>query len=193
MILEGYRRGRVEVAWEPQFRRSGRPDDRPGAGREAGDRFRSRLHPERAGHGRFSALNLADAGATVACIDIDEGRAHGIVAEIEAAGGKAFPVIADMTDRPGATGGRRGRGRAWAASTSASTSSAGPVGQGEDFTDDDWAWTIQNNLTQVFYLFQEVGRQMIGQGTAARSSPWPRSTASPRPPSTSPTARPRRA
>ena len=38
--------------------------------------------PERAGHGRFSALNLADAGATVACIDIDEGRAHGIVDEI---------------------------------------------------------------------------------------------------------------
>ncbi len=53
--------------------------------------------PERAGHGRFSALNLADAGATVACIDIDESRAHGIVEEIQAKGGKAFPIIADMT------------------------------------------------------------------------------------------------
>ena len=55
--------------------------------------------PSRAGHGRFTALNLADAGATVACIDIDGGRAQGIVDEIVEAGGKAFPVIADMTDR----------------------------------------------------------------------------------------------
>src|ERR1700754_109226 len=54
--------------------------------------------PERAGHGRFTALTLAEAGATVACVDIDEGRANGIVAEIEKAGGRAFPVIADMTE-----------------------------------------------------------------------------------------------
>ena len=54
--------------------------------------------PTRAGHGRHSALNLAAAGATVACIDIDEGRAQGIVGEIEEAGGKAFYVLADMTD-----------------------------------------------------------------------------------------------
>ena len=55
--------------------------------------------PERAGHGRQTSLKLAEAGATVACIDIDEGRAKGIVAEIESIGGKAFPVVADMTDR----------------------------------------------------------------------------------------------
>ena len=39
--------------------------------------------PERAGHGRQTSLKLAEAGATVACIDIDEGRARGIVSEIE--------------------------------------------------------------------------------------------------------------
>ena len=56
------------------------------------------------GNGRVTgghqlALKLAEAGAAVGCIDIDEGRAVGIVGEIEAAGGKAaFPVIADMTD-----------------------------------------------------------------------------------------------
>jgi 3-oxoacyl-[acyl-carrier protein] reductase len=54
---------------------------------------------ERAGHGRQSSLKLAEAGATIACIDIDEGRARGIVAEIESLGGRAFPVVADMTDR----------------------------------------------------------------------------------------------
>jgi 3-oxoacyl-[acyl-carrier protein] reductase len=34
----------------------------------------------------------------------------------------------------------------------------------ESFSDQDWQWTILNNLTQVFYLFQVVGRQMITQG-----------------------------
>src|ERR1700741_509682 len=55
--------------------------------------------PGRAGHGRRSTLRLAEAGATVACVDIDAGRADAIVAEVEAAGGKAFPVVGDMTDR----------------------------------------------------------------------------------------------
>src|SRR5580658_9908713 len=53
--------------------------------------------PERAGHGRITALKLAEAGADVACIDIDGGRAEAIVAEITAAGGRAFAVVADMT------------------------------------------------------------------------------------------------
>ena len=32
-------------------------------------------------------------------------------------------------------------------------------------TQADWEWTIRNNLTHVFDLFQVVGRRMIGQGT----------------------------
>ena len=122
--------------------------------------------PQRAGHGRMTSLKLADAGATVACIDIDDGRAKGIVAEIEHAGGKAFPVIADMTDRiqvqralDEAVAGLGGidvcvdiiGGARW--------------DKVDDFTDEDWQWTIQNNLTQVFFLFQEVGRRMIRQAT----------------------------
>ena len=31
--------------------------------------------PVRAGHGRLTSLKLAEAGASVACIDIDTGRA----------------------------------------------------------------------------------------------------------------------
>ena len=52
--------------------------------------------PYRAGHGRGSALQLAAAGATVACVDMDEGRAGEIAAEIQQAGGKAFPVVGDV-------------------------------------------------------------------------------------------------
>jgi NAD(P)-dependent dehydrogenase (short-subunit alcohol dehydrogenase family) len=122
--------------------------------------------PARAGHGRASALKLAAEGAIVTCIDIDEGRAKGIVAEITEAGGRAFPVVADMTDRV-----QVNRALDEAIEHMGGIDVCVDIIGGarwdtvEDFTDDDWAWTIQNNLTQVFYLFQEVGRRMIRQGT----------------------------
>jgi len=122
--------------------------------------------PERAGHGRFSALNLAAAGATVACIDIDEGRAHGIVGEIEANGGKAFPIIADMTVREQV---QRAVDEA-AAGLGSVDVCVNIIGGAtwdkvEDVSEADWQWTILNNVTQVFYLFQVAGRQMIKQGS----------------------------
>jgi NAD(P)-dependent dehydrogenase (short-subunit alcohol dehydrogenase family) len=122
--------------------------------------------PHRAGHGRSCARRLADAGATVACIDIDQSRAEGIVAEIEEEGGAAFPIVADMT--------------APADVRRAVDEAVGGLGsidvcvdiiggarwdRAESFSDEDWQWTVLNNLTQVFYLFQVVGRQMIAQGS----------------------------
>ena len=120
----------------------------------------------RAGHGRFSALLLAEAGATVACVDIDPARGQEIAAEVTAAGGVAFPVIADMTDRA-----QVGRALDEATERMGGIDVCVDIIGGarwdkvEDFTDPDWQWTLDNNLTQVFYLFQEVGRRMIGQGT----------------------------
>jgi NAD(P)-dependent dehydrogenase (short-subunit alcohol dehydrogenase family) len=122
--------------------------------------------PQRAGHGRMTSLRLAAAGATVACIDIDEGRGKGIVAEIEQAGGQAFPVIADMTDRVQV---QRALDEAVAGlggiDVCVDIIGGARWDKVEDFTDEDWQWTIQNNLTQVFLLFQEVGRRMIEQAT----------------------------
>ncbi len=120
----------------------------------------------RAGHGRFSALLLAEAGASVACVDIDAGRADEIVGEIESAGGAAFPVVADMTDRSQV---RRALDAA-AAEMGGIDVCVDIIGGArwdkvEDFSDPDWQWTMDNNLTQVFYLFQEVGRRMIQQGS----------------------------
>ena len=122
--------------------------------------------PERAGHGRASATRLAAEGATVACIDIDPGRAEGIVKEITAAGGSAFPVVADMTDRAEAA---RAIDEA-VAHMGGIDVCVDIIGGAKwdtvtDFTDADWAWTIQNNLTHVYFLFQEAGRRMVAQGT----------------------------
>jgi NAD(P)-dependent dehydrogenase (short-subunit alcohol dehydrogenase family) len=122
--------------------------------------------PERAGHGRSCARKLAEAGATVACIDIDQSRAEEIVAEIQADGGAAFPVVADMTVLAQV---QRATEEAVAALGSIDVcvdiiggARWDPV---ESVSDEDWQWTMVNNVTQVFYLFQVVGRQMISQGT----------------------------
>jgi len=122
--------------------------------------------PERAGHGRSCALKLAEAGATVACIDIDRGRAEGIAEEIRENGGTAFPILADMTVPSDV---QRAVAEA-VAGFGAIDVCVDIIGgarwdRAESFSDQDWQWTILNNLTQVFYLFQVVGRQMITQGT----------------------------
>ncbi|OHV31310.1 MULTISPECIES: SDR family NAD(P)-dependent oxidoreductase [Pseudofrankia] len=123
--------------------------------------------PERAGHGRFTALRLAEAGATVACVDIDEGRANGIVKEIAAAGGKAFPVVADMTvpAEVERAVGEAVRGLGGGVDVCVDIIGRATWNGAERFTPQVWDATIRENLSQVFYLFQTVGRQMIEQGT----------------------------
>jgi 3-oxoacyl-[acyl-carrier protein] reductase len=122
--------------------------------------------PERAGHGRSCARKLAEAGATVACIDIDSGRAEGIAAEIEEDGGTAFPIVADMTV-PAEVQRAVDEAVAGLGSVDVCVDIIGGArwDRAESFSDEDWQWTIVNNVTQVFYLFQVVGRQMIRQGT----------------------------
>ena len=122
--------------------------------------------PSRAGNGRLSTLRLAEAGVHLACIDIDEGRAQDIVKEIVDAGGTAVPIVADMTvpeesqravdEAVAALGGVDVcvdiiGGARWA-----------PL---VDFTDEDWRWTIENNISHTFYLYRAVAKQMIAQGT----------------------------
>lgn len=120
--------------------------------------------PERGGLGRVSSLLLAEAGATVACLDIDRGRADTIVSEVEATGGKAFAVVADMTDPAQATRAvdeaAEGLG---AIDVCVDIIGGARWNRAEEFSLAEWDWTIHNNLAQVFYLFQAVGRRMIAQ------------------------------
>ncbi len=122
--------------------------------------------PGRAGHGRHTALTLAAAGAAVACIDIDRGRAASIVAEIEDAGGVAHPIVADMTRRDQVA---RAIGTAidllGGIDVCVDIIGGATWNAVGDVTPDEWHWAIDNNLTQVFTLFQSVGQQMVRQGT----------------------------
>jgi 3-oxoacyl-[acyl-carrier protein] reductase len=120
---------------------------------------------ERAGHGRMCSLKLAEAGARVACIDIDRARAEEIVGEIDAAGGTAFAVVADMTDPDQAQRAvdeaARGLG---SIDVCVDIIGGARWSRAELFSVEDWNWTIENNLSQVFYLFRAAGRRMIEQG-----------------------------
>ena len=122
--------------------------------------------PPRPGFGRLTSLLLADAGARVACLDFDEGRAKATADEVTAAGGEAIVVTADLTKRDqvndaiaevvGAFGGLDVcidivGGARW--------------GSVLDFTDEDWNWTLETNLRQNFLLMQAAARQMVAQGT----------------------------
>lgn len=122
--------------------------------------------PERAGHGRICSLKLAEAGAAVVCIDIDRSRAEATAAEIRKNGGTAIPIVADMTIREDV---QRAIDEA-VEGLGAIEACVDIIGGArwdkvETLSVDDWQWTMLNNVTQVFYLFQVVGRQMIEQGT----------------------------
>jgi NAD(P)-dependent dehydrogenase (short-subunit alcohol dehydrogenase family) len=122
--------------------------------------------PERAGHGRHTTLQLARAGARLACIDVDAGRAESIADEARALGAEAHPIIADMTESK-----QVDRAIAEAVGVLGGIDVCVDIIGGarwnkvQDVTPEDWAWSIQNNLTQVFLFFQAVSRQMIVQGT----------------------------
>lgn len=120
---------------------------------------------ERAGHGRKCSLKLAEAGASLACIDIDEGRALAIVDEVISAGGAAFPIVADMTD-PLQVQRSIEEASAGLGSFDVCVDIIGGArwDRVEDFSATDWDWTIANNLSHVFYLFQAAGKKMIEQG-----------------------------
>jgi 3-oxoacyl-[acyl-carrier protein] reductase len=121
---------------------------------------------ERAGHGRGSALRLAEAGAAVACVDMDAGRADEIVAEIEAAGGTAVPIVGDV--RSSAEANRVIDEAAEALGgldVCVDIVGQAVFGYSDSYTDEQWDEQIQKNLTQVFYVVRAAVNKMVAQGT----------------------------
>jgi 3-oxoacyl-[acyl-carrier protein] reductase len=122
--------------------------------------------PDRAGHGRGSALKLAEAGARVACIDIDPERGNGIVEEIRAGGGHALAIVADVTD-PSQAASAIDEAAAALGGIDVCVDIVGDArwGQAHELSDEIWDWTIRNNLSHVFYIYRAASRHMITQGT----------------------------
>src|SRR2546430_1959344 len=122
--------------------------------------------PYRAGHGRGSALRLAAAGATVACVDMDEGRAGEIVAEIGQAGGKALAVVGDVRTEAEATRiikeAVAGLGGVDVLVDVVGEAIFAPSHQQ---TEADWDYQMTKNLKQFFFVMKAVIPHMIDQGT----------------------------
>lgn len=119
--------------------------------------------PDRAGHGRAICRQLAAAGATVSCIDIDAGRAAEMVDEIAGLGGQASAIVADVTDHEEAT-------RAIDAAADAmggidicvdvvGRAAFGPL---IGHSNAEWNDMIAVNLSQVFYTIRAVGPHLVG-------------------------------
>lgn len=122
--------------------------------------------PHRAGHGRGSALRLGEAGATVACVDQDRGRAEEIAGEIEQSGGAAFPVIADMTDSEQvARAIKEAHTQLGGIDVCVDIIGGARWGRTTEFSDELWQSTMLENLSHVFYVFRAVTPYMIEQGT----------------------------
>jgi NAD(P)-dependent dehydrogenase (short-subunit alcohol dehydrogenase family) len=119
------------------------------------------------GIGRASALALATAGATVAILDINAAGANTTVSDIERAGGKAHPVIADLSDLA-----------ALPAHVEAVAEQLGPIdilincaAYSEPTTSlfdvdmDLWKKAFTVDLTAPFELIRLVGRSMVRRGS----------------------------
>jgi 3-oxoacyl-[acyl-carrier protein] reductase len=116
------------------------------------------------GIGRGIALALAEAGATVVCAARDQARLDGVVAEIQASGGKASSHVVDVSSRESIE-----------ALISATMTSHGRIDvlvNNAGITRDnlllrmkpaEWDDVIATNLTSVFTATQAVMKPMLRQ------------------------------
>ncbi len=117
------------------------------------------------GLGRSCALGLAEAGAVVACVDLDGARASALVGEIRALGGRAVAfhcdlrrmaeadkLVSDVVEEFG--------------SLYAVVDVIGEIryGRAVDLSDDDWSYSLDAVLRQFFNLGRAAGRHLTERG-----------------------------
>jgi NAD(P)-dependent dehydrogenase (short-subunit alcohol dehydrogenase family) len=118
------------------------------------------------GLGRSCALGLAEAGAIVACVDLDGERAAAVADEIRSLGGRAAALACDL---------RRSSEAEEAVAAvieqlgvlSVVVDVIGEIryGRSLDLTDDDWDYSLDAVLRQFFNLARAAGRRLVAQGT----------------------------
>ncbi|MEH6579134.1 MAG: SDR family NAD(P)-dependent oxidoreductase [Amphritea sp.] len=117
------------------------------------------------GLGRHFAKVLADAGATVVISARRIERLQSLAAEIEAAGGKALPVMMDVTDNASIKA-AFDTAEAQLGSIDILVNNAG-VGDPRGFLDmseDAWDSMMDTNLKSVWRLAQEASQRLIRTG-----------------------------
>jgi 3-oxoacyl-[acyl-carrier protein] reductase len=122
------------------------------------------------GIGRAISMHMARAGAEVWINDLDLGRAESVVAEIEAEGGKAHPVVADVCDPASVREMARTTGPLDILVNNAGTgvrafgSDGIPLVPFADSDPKDWEPVMRVNLTGVLHVTHAYLSDMIERG-----------------------------
>lgn len=118
------------------------------------------------GIGRAYSEALGEAGAAVACVDIDLGSAEAVASNLRASGGTAVAITADVTDEDevGAAFERAETEIGPLTAAFANAGIAGESGQLSELTLDGWNGVISVNLTGVYLTVQAAARRMEQRG-----------------------------
>lgn len=117
------------------------------------------------GLGAAMGAGLAQAGATIAVLDVDDERAAAVADAIAGDGGEAFALHCDVTDSASVRGAVEAiverAGRVDVLVNSAGTAFRSPA---EDFPEDQFDRVLGLNLKGTYLPCQAFGRQMLAQG-----------------------------
>ena len=117
------------------------------------------------GLGKASALRFAEEGAAVVCADRNAADAEATAAEIEAAGGRALAVAADVTvEADHATMASQALERFGQIDVLYANAGIGEAGTIEHTSKDEWDRMIAINLTGVWLSNRAVLPAMVEQG-----------------------------
>lgn len=121
------------------------------------------------GIGRTCALALAEAGADVACIDLNGESATETATRIQHLGRKSIALPCNVTDSQAVDRAVAGvideLGSLDIAFNNAGICNHAPT---EEMTDEQWLSVIDVNLNAVFYCSRAAGRAMLRQGRGGR-------------------------
>jgi 3-oxoacyl-[acyl-carrier protein] reductase len=118
------------------------------------------------GIGRACALAFAEAGARVACVDIEQERADEVAEALRAAGAEALALRADVRRRDSISVAVDAMVRAFdGIDVCVDIIGEARWGRVLELTDADWDDSFDLVLRHLFYLAQAVGKQMVAQAT----------------------------
>ena len=114
------------------------------------------------GIGRATALRLAADGAAVGCLGLGEGALASVAEEIRAHGGRAIPVVADVTDRAAVGQGVATVGIELGA-VGILVNNAGIPGEGRfvDVTVEAWQRVVDVHVNGAFHVTQAALPAML--------------------------------
>jgi len=117
------------------------------------------------GIGRACVLALVEAGASVACFDVDAERGRAVADEARAAGGSAIAIGGDARRRDDVEAAVAATDAAFGAlDVAIDVIGEARWGRALDLTDADWDESFDLVLRHVFHLVQASGRRMVAAG-----------------------------